>query len=41
MSEYVVQNGDETVTVTKEEYDNIQAIQQSLNTQVIHKSING
>ena len=41
MSEYVVQNGDETVTVTKEEYDRIQEIQQSLNTQDIHKSING
>jgi hypothetical protein len=41
MSEYVIQNGDEEITVTKEEYDKIQEIQQSLNTQDVHKSING
>ena len=41
MSEYVIQNGDEEITVTKEQYDNIQAIQQSLDTQDVHKSING
>jgi len=33
MSEYTIQNGDQTITVTKEEYDKIKAIEAELEKQ--------